>query len=303
MTNNEYLEKILGQESLKENGSELSALRDERTKVEKLINDAFSLSNPTIRYGGSKAKGTMVKGSYDLDLTVYFDHDDTECGENLEEIYNNVVEALSGEYQPVPKNASIRLEVYDGSAHKYTHIDVVPGRRVSDDKTNTDVFLHQNDGEKSRLKTNLETHIEHIKESGLQPEIKLAKIWRNRNGLDVKTFVLELMVVKVLKGRKGKSLEDNMTYLWEELRDNIDNITVEDPANPEGNDLTPLLDQCKHGLSTAATSALSLADADMWSTVLGEVEETEASESTKAAAVASVGMATRSFTPSRQYAE
>lgn len=304
METKEYLEAILEQESLKEKGPELNALREERTKVEKLISSAFEDCAPAIKYGGSKAKGTMVKSGYDLDLTIYFNHDDTECGETLKDIYENVQSALSDEYHTVPKNASIRLEVWDGDESKYTHIDIVPGRRVSEDSSNTDVFLYQNEGEKNRLKTNLDKHIDIIKESGVRREIKLAKIWKNKQGIDVKTFVLELMIVKILDGRKDESLEDNMQYLWTELRDNSDSITVEDPANPDGNDLTPLLEQSKYSLSSAASSALSLADVDMWSSIFGEVEEDDSKSSGNTAATASVaGIATRSFEPSSPYAE
>jgi Nucleotidyltransferase domain len=283
METKEYLEAILAQESLKDDGPELNALREERDKVAKIIENAFSDCKPTVRYGGSKAKGTMVKGGYDLDLTVYFDHDSTACGETLKDIYQNVQNALAADYHVVPKNSSIRLEVLNDD--KYTHIDVVPGRFVSDDIANSDVFLHQNEGDKNRLKTNLEKHIQHIKESGVRSEIKLAKVWRNRQGLSVKTFVLELMVVKILEGRKDKSLEENIKYLWEQLRDNADNISIVDPANPDGNDLKPLLDQVRYGLSSAASSALSLVEMDMWSSILGEAESGEKNTSYASTAI------------------
>jgi hypothetical protein len=284
MTNNEYLEAILNQESFKKGDAELLKLRAERKKVEEIIQSAFENSNPQIVYGGSKAKHTMVKSSYDLDLPIYFDHDDTECGSTLKEIYENVKEALSDDYYIVPKNASLQLRVRDGDDSTYSHIDVVPGRRVNEDKSNTDVFLYQNEGEKNRLKTNLETHISHILNSGFRPEIKLAKIWKNKNNIDVKTFVLELLIVKVLKGRKDKSLEENMVYLWEQFRDNIDNLAIQDPAN-SGNDLAPLLEQGKSGLKLSATTALAFADADLWENILGEVKEQDTDKNISGTAV------------------
>ncbi len=274
MTNNEYLDAILNQESFKKDDVELDDLRAERDKVEVIIQDAFETSSPQIVYGGSKAKHTMVKSSYDLDIPVYFDHDDTKCGATLKDIYENVRDALSNDYFVISKNASLCLEIHDGENKSYSHVDVVPGRRVSEDKSNTDVFLYQNDGEKNRLKTNLETHIGHIRDSGFRSEIKLTKIWRNINNINVKTFVLELLVVKILEGREGDSLEDNMTYLWGQFRDNVDNLSVVDPAN-SGNDLVPLLEQGKPGLKVFATEALSFVHADSWKSILGEVNEVD----------------------------
>lgn len=283
MTNNEYLNTILQQEHLDRDGSEMKALKAERDKVAGIISEAFEESNPSIVYGGSKAKHTMIKSSYDLDIPVYFNHDDTGCGDTLEEIYNNVQEALSDHYHVVPKNASLRLESKNGDSTNYTHIDVVPGRRVSEDADDKDVFLYQNEGEKNRLKTNLETHIEHIRNSGVRNEIKLAKIWKNKHNINVKTFILELMIVKTLKGRTDKSLEENIVYLWEQLRDNVNNISIQDPAN-SGNDLAPLLDSCRESLRLAATSALAFADADMWTNIFGEVDSSKIAKASYASA-------------------
>jgi tRNA nucleotidyltransferase (CCA-adding enzyme) len=71
MTPNDYLQRILERQALREDGPELSALRNERGKIEAILRDAFG-SKPTIKYGGSKAKGTMILLSYDLDILCYF---------------------------------------------------------------------------------------------------------------------------------------------------------------------------------------------------------------------------------------
>ena len=61
-------------------------------------------------------------------------------------------------------------------------------------------------------------------------------------GLPIRTFVLELAVIKLLADKKKKSLSAQMEHFWTELRDNSANLTVEDPANPNGNDLSKCLD-------------------------------------------------------------
>lgn len=303
MTTNTYLRKVLEREELTSDSVELEALREERKKIEDIIQEAFSECNPTIRYGGSKAKETMVKSSYDLDIVVYFESGDTKCGSTLEEIYENVKQVLLRDYFIVPKNTSLHLESFSNNKenHIYSHIDVVPGRRVSTDSNNMDVYLHQNTGQKLRLKTNIQKHIKHISESGLREEIKLAKIWRNNNQLNIKTFLLELLVIKVLNGRLNFSLEENMIYLWEQFSDKIDSIVIEDPANPNGNDLSGLLDNSKNTIKNGASNALFYAKNDSWEVILGKVINED--EVANAAKSISTSFSTRTFSPSSPYAE
>ncbi len=116
------MEEILGNQSLSEDSEELKALKAEREKVEKILRDSFKKSSPTIKYGGSKAKGTMIKDSYDLDIICYFQHNDNEAGESLEEIYNNVKKALTAQYLVVPKSSALRLESNDSQKKGFIFI-------------------------------------------------------------------------------------------------------------------------------------------------------------------------------------
>ena len=84
MTPQEYLQQILKDQDLGDDTAEMRELRKHRQQVEDLLRDTFG-STPTIRYGGSKAKGTLNRESYDLDITCYFLHDDESAGETLED--------------------------------------------------------------------------------------------------------------------------------------------------------------------------------------------------------------------------
>lgn len=264
-----YLNQILKNESLDQNSDEIKALQAEREKVEKIITDNFD-GKPTIRYAGSYKKGTMVKSSYDLDITCYFSHDDDSAGENLEDIYLNVKKALSDEYFIEEKKSALRLKSKDGKND--FHIDVVPGRFVDDSKRDT--FLHQTAGNKERLKTNLDVHIDHIKDSGLTKTIRMIKTWRNIYGLDIKTFVLELLVVKVLdKNKDDGGIEKCLTKFFEEISSNVENVTIEDPANPN-NDLSEMFnDIVRSVLSPAAEKSLKLIDDSGWEDIFGTIDE------------------------------
>ncbi len=239
MSDKKYLEDILESQTLDPDGQEMKDLRAHRADVDRILRKKFEKCSPTIRYGGSKAKGTMIKEAYDLDMTCYFRRDENGAGETLQEIYENVEAALADAYLITRKPSAVRLKSRDLNQWATDfHIDVVPGRFI--DEKNEDVFLYRSSGEKGRQKTNLDVHIEHVKESGVTDAIRLMKLWRARNFLSVRHFVLELLTIERLKYKKSLDLHAQLKHLWTELRDNIEDIVIEDPANPTGNDLSEL---------------------------------------------------------------
>jgi hypothetical protein len=273
MDKEKYLQKILQSQTLSPDSEELKALQGHRADVEALIRKHFDKSSPTIRYGGSKAKGTMISEAYDLDIIVYFPNDDSSAGETLEDIYNNVRKALSAKYLVQPKQSALRLQ--DNNPKNLGvdfHIDVVPGRFTDDSKT--DAFLYQASGDKKRLKTNIDVHIKHVKDSGVTDAIRLLKLWRVRNGLSIKHFALELVIIELLRNKKSLSLSQQLDYVWKEFRDNVDDISIEDPANATGNDLSDLLnDAVRSELSSVAETTLNNIDRLGWESVFGPSED------------------------------
>jgi len=272
MDTNEYLQKILESQTLSTDSGELKDLQKHRADIEEVLRKKFSESSPTIRYGGSKAKGTMIRESYDLDIICYFPHDDKAAGETLKDVYNNVYKSLSERYLVEPKSSALRIKDRDPKNYNVDfHIDVVPGRYTDDSRK--DAYLYQASGEKERLKTNLDIHIKHIKESGFTDAIRLFKLWKVRNGLRVKTFALELLTIESLKGSRLSNLSLQLEYVWERLRDDIKEISIEDPANPQGNDLSDLLSPAiQLELSSVATKTLEAIQNSGWEAVFGPVE-------------------------------
>jgi hypothetical protein len=282
MTETEYLEAVLRNQDLKDDSQELKDLQNERANVERLLRAGFPNCSPTIRYGGSKSKGTLIKENYDLDVASYFPHDDKSAGETLKDIYDNTEKALAGEYTVVRKRTALRLR---SEKDVDFHIDVIPGRFTDD--TKSDCFLHQEGADKERLKTNLDVHVEHIRDSGVVPAIRVLKLWKTRKALDVKQFVFELLIVKLLDGT-SKSLPEQVKYVWTELRDRAEPVKVEDPANPTGNDLSDLLNQTVwSSLSAVAKNTLMTLEKDGWEAIFGKVgsDADKAEKAQRAAAV------------------
>jgi len=280
MKPNVYLKKILAQQTFDDNDEELKQLRERRNDIDKRLRAHFATSGPSIRWAGSMAKGTMIRESYDGDMTCYFPNDETEAGETLEEIYGNTKASLADDFNVEEKASALRVR--DKEDWKTDlHIDVVPGRYT--DEEEADVFLHRTTDDKARLKTNLQTHVDHIKDSGVRDAIRLMKLWKVRNGLEAaKTFVLESLVVALLKGKKSTSIAAQLEHVWTELRDNAASLTVEDSAN-SNNDLKPILDQCRDLLSTVAEDTLWQIENNGWEAVFGEIEDDAGDDDKKAA--------------------
>lgn len=293
MTDNEYLLKLLESQQLEDGCDELKALDDERDKVEGLLKDAFPDSNPNFTHGGSRAKGTMIREDYDLDEVSYFDNDDTGPGETLEEIYENVAAMLEDEYQVERKRSALRLKSKKGKDLK---VDIVPGRYVSD--VGTDVFIHQNEGDKERLKTNLETHIAHVRDSGCTDAIQLGKLWRTRNGILIRTFPLELLIIETLTDNNLGTLQDRFERVLTAFRDDIDELFIEDPANPTGNDLSfALSDELRRTLAEVARDTLEAAGDYGWEHVFGKLPLKAAAAVPRVAALTSAAAAVGGAAP------
>jgi hypothetical protein len=113
--------------------------------------------------------------------------------------------------------------------------------------------------------------------------IRLLKLWNVSRGLGLKTFVLELMAVKVLGAHKSKPLNQQLTTFWQTLVDCHGNVTVEDPANPSGNDLSQFNNADSQAmLESSASSTLSLIDTSGWESIFGAVENSSGAAKSEA---------------------
>ena len=294
MTSDQYLENVLSQQRL--TSTELDELRAHRADVQTVLEQHFSESNPDIRYAGSYKKKTMIRDAYDLDVACYFGHDDTAADQTLREIYDACAEALTEGYHVQRKRSALRV-MEKGALVSRTdfRIDVVPGRYTNEE--HSDAFLHQEKGGKTRLKTNLQVHVEHIRDSGVRDAIKLLKLWRYQRSIRIKTFVLELLAVDLLKYRKTAKLSSQFRHVLTECRDHPDGLHVEDPAN-SNNDLKPLLDEARSDLATWASLTLGYIDNDKWESVFGKLPEGAKTESAIAVAI---GQAASRTSPSRPW--
>ena len=139
------------------------------------------------------------------------------------------------------------------------------------------MFIHQKEGSKERLKTNIEVHIAHVRDSGCTDVIMLVKLWRTRNAIQIKTFPLELLVIEALSANNWGTLETRLRRVLTAFADEIDDLHIEDPANPTGNDLSHALpDKLRRQLAKIARNTLDTADEHGWEHVFGKLDSGEA---------------------------
>lgn len=171
-------------------------------------------------YSGSIAKGTAVSLGTDADVFISLS---STTPENLSQIYSTLYNALSqAGYQSRKQNVSI------GVTSGGFKIDFVPGKRQS--QYGYDHSLYKNKAG-TWTKTNVKTHIGYVSGSNRIGEIKLAKIWRQLNGLEFPSFYLEMAVIDCLSGRSLTDLSGNFWHVLGFFVNGFANSRYVDPAN------------------------------------------------------------------------
>lgn len=247
-----YLEDLIDNQQV--DPTSLQSLRNARDNLETILRGSWKTGDPNFYYGGSYAKGTMIKDKFDLDLVVYF----PPCNFTVQALYEAIEARLQSNNLVTRRhNVAIRLP-YEGGFH----IDVVPGRAIKND------FIYANlwASEKATTKqTSIKIHIKSIRgNSRKQKVVKLLKLWNLRQNLNVSSFVFELIVQSSLSGRYV-SLENDLLTILQFIANNIKTCRLVDPANSNNVVSDELAYGVKVSLETAATAALN---AQYWSHVI-----------------------------------
>jgi hypothetical protein len=194
---------------------------------------------------GSFAKGTGNRSGTDIDLFVSLVSDTTET---LKQVYEGLFTRMTNAgYTPKRQNVSINIRVggYD--------VDLVPAKRQGYFGEDHSLFRRKAD---TWTKTNVTTHINHVRQAGRVNESRILKLWRNQKGLDFPSFYLELTVISALSGQLFGSLPDNVFKVFTYLRDTFPNARVVDPANTNNIISDDLTDAERAKIKAAAALAL-----------------------------------------------
>ena len=200
-----------------------------------------------VPYSGSRSKGTAIKGISDVDILISIDPNISDDW-TLSKLYNSLYNALLNKgYKPRKQNVSINVNVNNIS------IDLIPAKKM---KGNTNFHWLWKNKQKTRIQTNIKKQTDFVISSNRQKEIKLMKIWKKWNNVDIPTVYLELLVIKALHG-KQQHLQNNIVAILKFLKDEIKTTRIVDPANTKNVISNDLSDLEKSMISLKATLSLN----------------------------------------------
>jgi len=202
-----------------------------------------------IRFCGSYANGTRIKGGTDIDILISLG---PRTPLDVDKLYDRFFTFLKGKgYKPVRGNISI------GLLHHGLEIDLIPARQEWGGSNDHRIY----ETEHQRVtRTNFDTHLQTVKDSDVIEEIRLVKIWRNLRNLRLPSFCLELAVMDALRHRPHHQPAANMEVVLRYLKDTLPNAPIRDPANFENRVSDDLLKHEKIAIAEAATESLKRAD-------------------------------------------
>lgn len=247
-TSDLYLRVILGREAV--DSGPASLVRSVQAIIEPVIRQWANVYLGSISASGSFAKGTANKSGTDIDLFISLRPDTKET---LKEIYDSLSKRLTETgYQPKPQNVSIGIKVAGYS------VDLVPGKRQNLLGQDHSLFRWK---PQTWTKTNVLTHIAHVRSRNRLDETRIVKLWRDQHHLDFPSFCLELAVIEALPGvslLSGRQigLAGRVGSVFTYLRDKFPDARLVDPANTNNIVSDDMTLAEKAAVKAAATKAL-----------------------------------------------
>jgi len=200
------------------------------------------LSGP-IQFSGSYAKGTGILGATDIDLFLSLQ---SNVPATLDEIFESLYAwADARSWKPNRQDVSIGVTYFGIS------IDLVPARRQ--DNISAYHSLRRRSG--TWTQTNIASHIQAVTRSRRIDEIRVLKLWRKLNKIDISSFYLELATINALSGRRVGDVAANAFYALQHLGTHLPDMRIVDPANTNNTISDDYSQQEKRLIAAAASAA------------------------------------------------
>jgi hypothetical protein len=173
-----------------------------------------------LRYSGSYAKETGVRGVSDVDVFISLK---SETPGTLKELYEQLFRfAQKQGWSPRRQNVSVGVTI-DG-----TRGDLVPGKVQEGYQNYHSLYLRKRD---SWTQTNVALHVDTVQRSGRLREIRAVKIWRMLHNLDFPSLYLELFTIQSLSRRTQANLAENVLHALRMIGNSLASTRIVDPAN------------------------------------------------------------------------
>lgn len=258
----QHLESVIKTHQITKEDQLLDKHIQKKNEIKDALQDKYGSDVYTPFNSGSYAKNTAINTKFDFDLVSPFTRNAFGSNGTLKEMYEDVYDFLYEKYKDVAEvkkqKVSIGLEFYADDDGDIIKIDVVPGRELNQgqyaDDENLNLYVYYKygniDAGSERIKTNIQTQIDNIKnrankeKDSIRKVIRLLKVWKkNKGNYPTKSFFLELITIKAFDNRTiTGNLWEKLKIVLEYIRDNVtnDGFTLKDPGNGS-NDLADTL--------------------------------------------------------------
>lgn len=253
MTSDQYVSSIISKYKVKDEIDVLTQLFV-INPLEQIIKNWAGAWLDEIKISGSRAKGTAINLSSDLDLFISLKSSNPFT---LKQIYNSLYDAIIKEGISARKqNVSIGIN-YQGHS-----IDLVPASKHSGNTNYHSLYKSKAD---TWTQTNIDKHINLVKYSGRTDEIVALKIWRKLHGLEFPSIYLELTVLEALYNKNKNQLGSNFHTVLEYLQNEFVEKRIVDPSNTN-NVISD--DLFKYEKQAIAAKAKESVNANAWAKVI-----------------------------------
>lgn len=173
-----------------------------------------------IKLSGSSAENVVVSGEADTDLFISLKSDTPQ---DLKTIFESLANTLQQSSYSVSKR-TVAIQTQSNGQK----IDLVPGK-VQSGFQNWHSLYNSDTG--NWLQTNIDEHINAVKNSGRLDEIRILKIWCKCHGFKFPSLYLELVIFEALYNKNKGQLALNVWTCLEYLRDKLVDKRFVDPSN------------------------------------------------------------------------
>ncbi|MCC5938159.1 MAG: hypothetical protein JJU34_12845 [Lunatimonas sp.] len=142
---------------------------------------------------------------------------------DLKTIFESLATKLQQNNYPISKR-TVAIQTQSNGQK----IDLVPGK-VQSGYQNWHSLYNSDTG--NWLQTNIEEHVNTVKNSGRLDEIRVLKIWSKCHALKFPSIYLELIIFEALYNKNKGQLAVNVRTILEYLRDKFIDKRIQDPSN------------------------------------------------------------------------
>ncbi|WP_405224646.1 hypothetical protein [Dokdonia sp. Asnod1-B02] len=241
---NEYLKNVLKDEHLKADSKFYNDVLKYRKKVKERLSKKFKAGLVTSpEDAGSFHKRTAIGSNYDLDIILPFQRN---YYTTLEKMYDDVFETIEESFASKAKITKQKKTIgltFRSQYEEDIHFDIVPGREINNYDLEKKLNLYVNPnwvwqkGSSSKSNVGIDKNLM-VNKPNTRRIVKLLKVYRDRNKLELPTTIIDQCVVTALSDKNygiNKSDKNNLMNSMLFIAKNLRNKRIIDLSNSNNN--------------------------------------------------------------------